>query len=91
MTKLVRFLIIFLISGFKQQNSQPITPVHNPNLGYQYEISHPQTSGGLSGVSGSAPGSTRDTGEPIIRDNVENFQTFVTSDFFQKIPTTSQR
>ena len=80
----------FPISGFGQQTNKPITPVHNPNLGYQYEISHPQTVSTLS--SGDTDhGGDRDNGGPIIRDNVENFQTFVTSDFFQKIPTTSQR
>ena len=79
----------FPISGSGQQTNKPITPVHNPNLGYQYEISHPQTVSTLS--TDTDHGGDRDNGGPIIRDNVENFQTFVTSDFFQKIPTTSQR
>ena len=89
-TKLVRLQHVSdqygLISGFEQQSSKPITPVHNPNLGYQYEISHPQTQTSSGGFSGGDRGhvsvSDHDNGEPIIRDNVENFQTFVTSDFF---------
>ena len=65
-----------------------------PNLGFQYEINHPKsvTSSNHQTNPSDHPSSVSDAQSfSHNQQNNKNFQTFVNSNSFQQIPTTSQR